>query len=143
MSNKAVLCVGMDAESGNVSMHFGKDFEEVDGKLSVELGGGISYPIVLSMFITVLGTLKKELMSKSGLEGVELCNLEKEMYDMLNISVGGFLDKGFPLVNEVPSLTEEACEEYNVDFKNAEVEEILEAENKFIENFTEKAVKCE
>ena len=71
-----------------------------------------------------------------------LLRMEEEMYDMLNLSVGNFLDEEFPRVNAKPSLTEEAAAAAGLD-RTASAEELVEAEKAFIEEHPEIAVQTQ
>ena len=71
-----------------------------------------------------------------------LLKMEEEMYDMLNLSVGNFLDEEFPRVNAKPSLTEEAAAEAGLD-RTASAEDLVQAEKDFIEKHPELAAQTQ
>lgn len=70
-----------------------------------------------------------------------LLKMEGEMYDMLNLAVGNFLDTEFPRVNANPSLTEEAAEAAGLD-RTATDEELVQAEVDFINQHPDLAAQC-
>lgn len=144
MKDRFVLTVAMDGKTGEMNIFFGNGIEipekaEAGETLCVRLGGGLSIPIILNMLLTTYATLKNKALENPELKEHEKLELEQELYDMLNIAVGGFLDQGFPLVNSLASLTEEACVEYGLDPKTATTEELFAAENKFIEEHPDRA----
>jgi len=145
--SKTVLVVALDQTDGTVNILFGNGIEVPNPTkpgdiIKVSLGGGMSIPILTTMFLTTLRTAKDQAMKNPQLKPEDIPAFEQEIYDMLNMSVGSFLDTEFPNVNSMPCLTEEACVEYGLDPKQASAEEVLAAENKFIEEFPERAAQC-
>jgi hypothetical protein len=86
--------------------------------------------------------MKKATKPEAELKEEVLLKMEEEMYDMLNIAVGAFLDEEFPRVNAKPSLTEEAAAAAGLD-RTASAEELVEAEKDFIENHPELAAQTQ
>lgn len=142
-----------------------------NGELRVTSNGQkLSFPIATQMVLSALKGLKdniitnitklddKELIARSFPDSVipkNLANLtddqlrdhvalkaEGEMYDLLNMSVSGFLDAEFPRVNSKLSLTEEAAAASGLD-SSATPEELIKAENKFIEENPELAAQTQ
>lgn len=146
MEKRVVLTVAMDVSNGATNIFFGDGIDipketKPGSNISMQLGGGLSLPIMLNMFMTTFATMKNQIMENPALKNEDKLAMEQEIYDMLNIAIGTYLDRGFPLVNEHASLTEEACVEYNLDPKTATAEELLEAENKFITEHPDRAAK--
>lgn len=86
--------------------------------------------------------MKQATQSEDALKEEVLLKMEEEMYDMLNLSVGNFLDEEFPRVNAKPSLTEEAAVEAGLD-RTATAEELVEAEKEYIRNNPELAAQTQ
>lgn len=140
-----------------------------NGELKVTSNGQrLSYPIALQMVLSALKALGgniienivnlpvkdlvarsfpngqlpdklKELSEKDLREAVAL-RAEGEMYDLLNLSISNFLDTEFPRVNANLSLTEQAAQQANLD-QTASVEDLVQAENDFINNHPELAAQ--
>lgn len=144
MKNKVVLTLAVDTETGDVNVLIGDGIKlpkkaESGNIAEVRLGGSMSYPIALQSFLITLKHLKNMIMLNPELKDEDKVGMEQSLYDLVNITVGGFLDTEFPLINSKASLTEEACAEYGLDPKTATAEELLEAENRFIDEFPERA----
>lgn len=86
--------------------------------------------------------MKEATKSEDELKEEVLLKMEEEMYDMLNLSVGNFLDEEFPRVNAKPSLTEQAAMQAGLD-RNASAEDLVQAEKDFIENHPELAAQTQ
>lgn len=80
--------------------------------------------------------------SEENLKEEILLKMEEEMYDMLNLAVGNFLDSEFPRVNVKPSLTEQAAAEAGLD-RTASAEDLVQAEKAFIEKHPELAAQTQ
>ncbi len=146
MENRTVMTIALDANNGQYNILFGDGIEAKDNAkqgdvFRVRMGGGMSIRTALMMFLTTMKTLKEKAMENPQLKEEDRLPLEQEIYDVVNISVGAFLDQSFPLVNASASLTEEACVEYGLDPKTATAEELLAAENRFIDEHPERAMK--
>jgi len=110
--------------------------------IHVRLGGRISFHILVNNFLLALGEFKRRIVENPEIPEEEKVLAEQEVYDLINVSVGTFLDSGFPRINAQAALTEEACAQYKIDPKTATAQELLDAENKFIEEFPERAAQC-
>lgn len=86
--------------------------------------------------------MKRTTKSEEELKEEVLLRMEEEMYDMLNLSVGNFLDEEFPRVNAKPSLTEQAAMQAGLD-RNASAEDLVQAEKTFIEEHPELAAQTQ
>ena len=144
MENKSVLVIAMGGENREMNILFGDKIKIPDkgnagDTVEVSLGGGMTLPVMLTMLLATFKTMKDRMMSNPNLKEEDHLPLEQEIYSMLNIAVGTYLDEGFPLVNRYACLTEEACVQYGLDPKTATPEELLEAENKFIDEFPDRA----
>jgi len=130
-------------------------------EISISTSGLLTFPIALHLTLVALKGLKDKLdeqiqvMPRKEIEkrinmpvekGTTLKELRKavatqmegEIYDLVNLSVSNFLDSHFPTVNARPSLTEQAAATYGLD-NTATREELLEAENRFIEEHPDEA----
>lgn len=149
-----------------------QDLTSGEIKIQTE-GSKFSYPIAVHMFLVAIKALKDKVISNLegadiekllkmafvGEAPAELKNnpaehpeqairdyvylkVEGEMYDLLNLSVSNFLDTEFPRVNSKLSLTEQAAEQAGLD-NSATPEELIAAENKFIEDNPELAAQTQ
>lgn len=144
MKDKIVLTVALDKEDGSMNIMVGDGLDMPEkakpGDIAkIRLGGKMSLPIIVQSFLTVLAQMKKNIMENPALPEKDHAGMEQEIYDLINAAVGGFLDQAFPLVNARPSLTEEACVEYGLDPKTATAQELLDAENKFLDEHPDRA----
>ena len=142
------------------------------GQIQVRSNKPMTFNIALRLYLVALKGLKNNLLAKvnemsrediikysfgeafqeqanaqlpedeTELKGQILAKMEGDMYDMLNISVGNFLDEEFPLVNISPSLTEEAAAAAGLD-RTASDEELVKAEMDFIKDNPEAAAQCQ
>lgn len=155
--------------SDKISINIVQDLDS--GELNVTSNGKrLSFPIALQMVLSALKALKgniiqnitdlpvEELINRSFPNGqvpTDLKNLsekdlkenialraEGEMYDLLNLSIGNFLDTEFPRVNANLSLTEQAAQAAGLDH-NASVEDLVQAENDLINNNPELAAQTQ
>ena len=141
------------------------------GEVSVSANKPTTFNVMLRLALIALKGLKENLLSKAEsydkdtlikmafgeayrekvakltkpdaeLKEEVLLKMEEEMYDMLNLAVGNFLDEEFPRVNAKPSLTEEAAAAAGLD-RTASAEELVEAEKVFIEEHPDLAVQTQ
>lgn len=141
------------------------------GEIAVKANQPVSFNIMLRMYLVALKGLKDNLLNKvensskdelikmafgelyqedvknstpeeEVLKEQILEKMEGEMYDMLNLSIGNFLDSEFPRINAKPSLTEEAAAAAGLD-RNAKPEELVQAEKKYIEEHPELAAQTQ
>lgn len=158
----------MTAEN-QISIIITQDLTNGELKVSSE-GKRLSFPIATQMVLSALKGLKNniitnittlpehELFERSFPNGTVPDHLkgytpeqiredialraEGEMYDLLNLSISNFLDVEFPRVNSKLSLTEQAAEQAGLD-SSATPEELIAAENKFIEDNPELAAQTQ
>lgn len=129
-------------------------------EISVSTSGTITFPIALHLALTALRGLKSRLDEQilasdeaslrqrmdfplgtplEEMRAQTLAQMEGEVYDLMNVSVSTFLDSHFPTINQKPSLTESAAATYGLD-STATKEELLEAENRFIDEHPDEAL---
>lgn len=146
MKDKTVLTIAFDKTNGDVNILVGNGLDlpqnaKAGDTATIRLGGGMSVPIIVQGFLLAFKQAKDMVMANPKLPKEDHLAMEQELYDLLNVSVGGYLDQGFPLVNAQACLTEEACVEYGLDPKSATAEQLLEAENRFIAEHPERAAQ--
>jgi len=158
----------MTAEN-KISIIITQDLTNGELKVSSE-GKRLSFPIAAQMVLSALRGLKDNILTNilslpeqefvarsfpNSTVPEHLVNLtpeqlreevalkaEGEMYDLLNLSISNFLDVEFPRVNSKLSLTEQAAEQAGLD-NSATPEELVQAENDFIENNPELAAQTQ
>lgn len=86
--------------------------------------------------------VREATQSEDDLKEEVLLKMEEDMYDMLNLAVGNFLDVEFPRVNAKPSLTEQAAAEAGLD-RTASAEDLVQAEKAFIEEHPDLAAQTQ
>lgn len=153
--------VVMTANNKSIKLTIEENLETKE--ISISTSGLLTFPIALHLTLVALRGLKQkldeqiqamsleELQKRTSFKSVpgdaptleDLRNatatqMEGEIYDLVNLSVSNFLDSHFPTVNARPSLTESAAATYDLD-NTATREELLEAENKFIEEHPDEA----
>lgn len=141
------------------------------GEVSIKSNKALSYSAALHIYLVALKGLKDQLVNnvskldkdrliklaygdnctdtilnqipedESVFKEDILTKMEGEMYDILNLAVGNFLDSEFPRVNARPSLTEEAAAAAGLD-KTATDDELVQAEIDFINSNPELAAEC-
>ena len=149
----------MTANNKSVKLTIEENLETKE--ISISTSGLLTFPIALHLTLVALRGLKGKLdeqipaMSREeidkrinipvendttieDLRNAVASQMECEIYDLVNLSVSNFLDSHFPTVNARPSLTETAAKAYGLD-NTATQEELLEAENKFIEEHPDEA----
>ena len=149
----------MTANNKSVKLTIEENLETKE--ISISTSGLLTFPIALHLTLVALRGLKGKLdeqiqaMSREeidkriniptrsdttieDLRNAVAAQMEGEIYDLVNLSVSNFLDSHFPTVNARPSLTEQAAATYDLD-NTATREELLEAENKFIEEHPDEA----
>lgn len=133
-------------------------------------GNRLSFPIVTRMVLSALKVLKDNIIQSiltypeqelkacsfpnatipTALASLTLEQLreeialkaEGEMYDLLNLAISNFLDTEFDRVNSKLSLTEEAAVASGLN-SSATTEELIEAENAFINEHPDLAAKTQ
>lgn len=151
----------MTANNKTVKLTIEENLETKE--ISISTSGLLTFPIALHLTLVALRGLKQkldeqiqamsleELQKRTSFKSVPgdaptleeyrqrtAEQMEGEIYDLVNLSVSNFLDSHFPTVNARPSLTEQAAATYDLD-NTATREELLEAENKFIEEHPDEA----
>lgn len=149
--------VVMTANNKTVKLTIEENLETKE--ISVSTSGTLTFPIALHLALTALRGLKSRLDEQilasdeaslhqrmdfpletplEEMRAQTLAQMEGEVYDLINVSVSTFLDSHFPTVNQNPSLTESAATTYGLD-STATKEELLEAENRFIDEHPDEA----